>query len=88
MPDSIVSSHPISLRLNAELLILMNCIWMPREVWWSVDGGLCLPAQSFYHCDLKVVHFYDLIWHVQVVHWLFPTTICPQIYCMYTYSET
>ena len=39
-PGSIMSSHPIPTLLEAEPIFLMNSIWMMREVWWSVDGGL------------------------------------------------
>ena len=37
---SIISSHPIPSLLEPELLFLMNSLWMLREVWRSVDGGL------------------------------------------------
>jgi hypothetical protein len=40
MPGSIISSHPIPTAHKPELLILMNSVWMSREVRHSVDGGI------------------------------------------------
>ena len=39
-PGSIISSHPIPTILEPEPLILLNSVWMSRQVWRSVDGGL------------------------------------------------
>ena len=39
-PGSIISSHPMPSLLEPELLVLMNSVWMSREVRGSVDGGL------------------------------------------------
>jgi len=40
MPGSIISSDPIPMLLEPELLFLMNSDWMSQEVRLSVDGGL------------------------------------------------
>jgi len=40
MPGTIISSHPIPKLLEPEPLFFMNSVWMSREVWLSVDGGL------------------------------------------------
>ena len=35
-----MTSHPIPMLLESELLFVMTCIWMSGEVRQSVDGGL------------------------------------------------
>jgi hypothetical protein len=40
MPLSTISSRQIAMLLEPELLVLMNSAWMPREVRWTVVGGL------------------------------------------------
>ena len=39
-PGSIISSHLIPMLREPEPLFLINSIWMSREVWQSVDGGI------------------------------------------------
>jgi len=40
-----ISSHPLSTLLEPEPLYLKHSLWMPCEVWRSVDDG-CVPSSS------------------------------------------
>jgi len=52
-PGSIISSHTIPMLLEPEPLIVMNYLWMSREVrWWT----LCLLAPSFQCNGLQMVN--------------------------------
>jgi len=46
-PGSVICSHLISILLEQELLMVRESVWMSREVWQSVDGGL---AAFYLYC--------------------------------------
>ena len=85
-PGSIISSHPIPMLFQPELLFLMISIWMSRECGGVLMVG-SLPSSSIVSPQ-RSPSGASLNGRVQVLLQLCSTTICDQIDCMYIYRKT
>jgi hypothetical protein len=61
-PGNIISSH-LSALLKLELLPVTNSIWMSREVWRNVDGGLPTVYVQGYLLAAIMILDYDYKMH-------------------------